>query len=274
MKIKTVLMTSLFAAACLWLAGCQKPAEPAKTEASAPAAQTKEQIVVACSGTAVPYSYMDGKVHKGFEADMWQEIGKRSGYDIKMVTTGFAAIFGMLDSGQADVAGNYFGMSPERMKRYQASIPYATDTIYTAVQKDSKIQSMADLKGKKISVMEGTQAMELVQKDKGKYGFNVVVYGAEGTTAMQELNLGRVDAWIESILTIKLDSKKANMEFKIIDQPLSTTNIAYFVKKDDPAAAKKLAAINKAVESMLADGTVKKLSEKWFYTDVTKDIKK
>lgn len=274
MKIKTALMTGLLAAACLWLTGCQKPAEPAKNEASTPAAQTQEQIVVACSGTAVPYSYLDGKVHKGFEADMWQEIGKRAGYDIKIVTTGFAAIFGMVDSGQADVAGNFFGMSPERMQRYQTSIPYASDTVYVAVQKDSKIQSMADLKGKKVAVSEGTQGMVLAQKSKDKYGFDAVVYGAEGTTAMQELNLGRVDAWIESILTIKLDSKKANMEFKIIDEPLDATNIGYFVKKDDPTAAKKLDAINKALESMLADGTVKRLSEKWFYTDVTSNIKK
>ncbi|MGO0943674.1 transporter substrate-binding domain-containing protein, partial [Clostridioides difficile] len=45
------------------------------------------------SNSADPYSYVDNGEHKGFEVDMWKEIGKRSGYKIKMEPTGFRQIF-------------------------------------------------------------------------------------------------------------------------------------------------------------------------------------
>lgn len=36
-----------------------------------------KMMVVACSNTAEPYSYVENGEHKGFEVDIWNEIAKR-----------------------------------------------------------------------------------------------------------------------------------------------------------------------------------------------------
>lgn len=275
MKRKTAIALAAVVTAGLLTAcsGNDTKKEGGKEPETQISASSDKKIVVACSGTAVPYSYIEDDEHKGFEVDMWNEISQRSGYDVEMKTTGFSAIFGMLDSGQADVAGNFFGMSDERMEKYDASIPYAADTVAIAVNKDNEdIKSKEGLAGKKVAVSEGAQGQQVAADLNKEVDFELITYGAEGTTAMQELSLGRVEAWIESSLTISLDSKGAGLEFKTLEPKLTKKNVGYFVKKNDEASKIKLDAVNQALEEMLSDGTVKELSEKWFYTDVTADI--
>ncbi|WP_265113829.1 transporter substrate-binding domain-containing protein [Clostridioides difficile] len=103
--------------------------------------------------------------------------------------------------------------------------------------------------------------------------FQEKVYG-DGTSGLQDLDLGRVSAWIDAELTIVGDAKKANMKVRVLDKKLSATNIAYFFKKNDDKSKTIKEDVNKAIEEMLADGTVKKISEKWFGMDVSADIQK
>ncbi len=64
------------------------------------------------------------------------------------------------------------------------------------------------------------------------------------------------------------------MKVRVLDEKLSVTNIAYFFKKNDEKSKTIKEDVNKAIEEMLADGTVKKISEKWFGMDVSADIQK
>uniref|UniRef100_UPI0010348062 transporter substrate-binding domain-containing protein n=1 Tax=Clostridioides difficile TaxID=1496 RepID=UPI0010348062 len=70
------------------------------------------------------------------------------------------------------------------------------------------------------------------------------------------------------------DAKKANMKVRVLDEKLSVTKIAYFFKKNDEKSKTIKEDVNKAIEEMLSDGTVKKISEKWFGMDVSADIQK
>ncbi len=48
------------------------------------------------------------------------------------------------------------------------------------------------------------------------------------------------------------------MKVRVLDKKLSATNIAYFFKKNDDKSKTIKEDVNKAIEEMLADGTVKK----------------
>lgn len=246
------------------ITGCSKKEE----------VKNEKVITVASSNSADPYSYVDNGEHKGFEVDMWKEIGKRSGYKIKMEPTGFSSIFGMLDSGKVDVAANFFGMSKERLEKYDASIPYGSDSVCIAVKDgNNEINKLEDLKGKVVAVSEGSQGQQVATSVNKDNLFQEKVYG-DGTSGLQDLDLGRVSAWIDAELTIVGDAKKANMKVRVLDKKLSATNIAYFFKKNDDKSKTIKEDVNKAIEEMLADGTVKKISEKWFGMDVSADIQK
>lgn len=255
------------------LVACQSTNDANTAKESSDGSVATEKISIACSGTAVPYSYIEDNVHKGFEVDMWNEIAKRENFEVEMKTTGFSAIFGMLDSGQVDVAGNFFGMSEERLKKYDASDPYAVSSVAVVTNTDNTdIKTIHDLKGKKVAASEGTQGMELAKNKQAEIGYELIVYEATGTTAMQELHLRRVDALIESEMTIRIDSKAAGLEFRYLDDKVSTTKVAYFFRKEDEKSKEKMDRVNKALAEMLKDGTVKTLSEKWFNTDVTQGL--
>jgi putative amino-acid transport system substrate-binding protein len=229
-------------------------------------------IVVACSDAAQPYSYVEDGEHKGFEVDMWNEIAKRTGYEVTMETMGFSSIFGSVDSGKVDVAGNFFGKSDDRLEKYNASISYGIDGVSAAVlDGNTEIQSADDLKGKKVAVAEGAQGQAVAEGIASDYGFKITVFG-DGTSGVQDLSLERCDAWIDSDITLAFDAEKAGVKVRILEPQFVGNEVGYFFKKNDEVAEKKLADVNKVLKEMLADGTIKEISEKWFYTDVTKTL--
>lgn len=255
------------------VAGCgssDNSGESAESEETT--ADSAQTIVVACSNAAEPYSFVEDDEHKGFEVDMWNEIAERTGYEVTMETMGFSSIFGSLDSGMVDVAGNFFGKTDERLEKYDASISYGEDGVGVAVLADNTdINSLADLNGKTVAVGEGTQGQAVAESVSSEYGFTTSVFG-DGTSGVQDLSLGRTDAWMDSRITLSFDSNKAGVDVRILDESLSSTEVGYFFHKDDEESAKKLEDVNAALEDMLADGTIKELSEKWMFIDVTAEL--
>lgn len=49
------------------------------------------------------------------------------------------------------------------------------------------------------------------------------------------------------------------MKVRVLDEKLSVTNIAYFFKKNDEKSKTIKEDVNKAIEEMLSDGTVKNI---------------
>lgn len=273
MRKKWVSMLLVSVMAISMLAGCgSKKSESGGDGDSTSGSGDDKTITVACSNTAEPYSYVEDGEHKGFEVDMWNEIAERTGYEVKMETMGFSSIFGSLDSGKVDVAGNFFGKTEERLEKYDASVSYGEDGVGVAVLADNTdINTLDDLKGKTVAVAEGSQGQAVGESVSEQYGFTITVFG-DGTSGVQDLSLGRCDAWMDSKITLSFDSNKAGVDVRILDESLSSSEVGYFFRKDDEDSKKKLEAVNGALEEMLADGTVKELGEKWMNRDVTEGL--
>ena len=85
----------------------------------------EKTVNIVTSGNAEPYSlvHADGN-WTGIDAEIWEEIGKRTDWNIKMEKTTFDSIFGELDAGRADLAANCFATKAERNQKYYSSIPF------------------------------------------------------------------------------------------------------------------------------------------------------
>lgn len=272
MKRKWISALLVSVMAFSMLAGCGSESSDGNGGSDSGSSGDDKTITVACSNTAEPYSFVEDGEHKGFEVDMWNEISERTGYEVEMETMGFSSIFGSLDSGKVDVAGNFFGKSEERMEKYDASISYGEDGVGVAVLTDNtEINSLADLKGKSVAVAEGSQGQAVGEAASAEYGFTTTVFG-DGTSGVQDLSLGRCDAWMDSKITLSFDSNKAGVDVRILDESLSSSEVGYFFRKDDEESKAKMEAVNEALEEMLADGTVKELGEKWMNRDVTEGL--
>ena len=128
-----------------------------------------------------------------------------------------------------------------------------------------KLQSPADLKGKKVGVGQGSNFADLA---KSWDGVEVRTYPG-ATEYLQDLATGRIDAALNDSLLIPYLKEKTKLPVKAgaaIGTP--ATNAIPF-RKGSP---KFQAAIDKAIADLQADGTYAKISTRWFERDVSKPI--
>ncbi|QKW05800.1 transporter substrate-binding domain-containing protein [Streptomyces sp. NA04227] len=222
----------------------------------------KEGKLTTC--THLPYppfqSNIDGKV-QGFDVALVDLVAeklkvKQTIQDIPFENfkTGAA-----LNSGQCDLAAAGMTITEERKKNVDFSDPYFEATQAVLVAKGSGIDSLDDLKakGKKLGAQAQTTGEEYATKNKlGATSFessDAVLNGLR-TKQVQAVIIDYpvVQGWLKDP-----DNAKA---FEVVENLNTGEQYGITVKKGN---TKLLKAINEAIADAKADGTYKKLYEKW-----------
>ena len=171
MKLKKMVMAGVLALGCVgMLAGCgggdKKPAASSAPAKSAAAAAKPAKIVAGMDDTFAPMGFRDdsGKI-VGFDIDMANAISKEIGVPIEFKPIDWASKETELNSGRIDCIWNGFTMTPERQKKLAFTKPYMDNLQEFVVLKDTPYQSMADLKGKKITIQEASTAETALNRD-------------------------------------------------------------------------------------------------------------
>lgn len=60
-------------------------------------------------------------------------------------------------------------------------------------------------------------------------------------------------------------------DFRILEENLTATPVVYFLS-DTEEHAEIRDELNTIIEEMLADGTIAEITEKWLFTDMTKNL--
>ena len=82
-------------------------------------------IKIGTSGGYHPFTFMNEEDKlDGFEIDVWNEIGKRIGYDVEYETASFSGLFGMLDTGKINTISNQITITEQRKEKYLFPEPY------------------------------------------------------------------------------------------------------------------------------------------------------
>ncbi|MCX5183747.1 transporter substrate-binding domain-containing protein [Streptomyces sp. NBC_00268] len=214
--------------------------------------------------THLPYppfqSEIDGKV-QGFDVSLVDLVAKDLGVKQNIVDTPFENFKtgAFLNSGQCDLAAAGMTITEERKKNVDFSDPYFDATQAVLVDKKSGINSLADVKskGKKL----GAQAQTTGEEYATKQGFDPVSFESSDAV-LSGLRTGQVQAVVIDYPVVQGWLKdKANADaFKVVDNLNTGEQYGFTVKKGN---TKLLAAVNKAIKDAKADGTYKKLYEKW-----------
>jgi putative amino-acid transport system substrate-binding protein len=158
-------------------------------------------------------------------------------------------------------------MTDARKAKYLFADPYVVDGAQITVRKgNDSIQGVEDLAGKTVAVNLGSNFEQLL-RDYDKDGkINIKTYD---TGIEHDVPLGRADAFIMDRLSALELIKKTGLPLQLAGEPFETIQNAWpFV--DNEKGRKLQAEVNKALEEMRADGTVEKISVKWFGADITK----
>ncbi|MFD8424342.1 transporter substrate-binding domain-containing protein [Streptomyces sp. NPDC059466] len=214
--------------------------------------------------THLPYppfqSEIGGKV-QGFDVSLVDLVAKNLGVKQAIVDTPFENFKtgAFLNSGQCDLAAAGMTITPERKKNVDFSDPYFDATQAVLVDKKSGIDSLAGLKakGKKL----GAQAQTTGEDYARKQGFDPVSFESSDAV-LNGLRTGQVQAVIIDYPVVQgwLKDKANAGAFKVVDNLNTGEQYGFTVKKGN---TKLVDALNAAIKDAKADGTYKKLYEKW-----------
>jgi len=221
---------------------------------------------IGLEGTYPPFGYQDedGKL-VGFDVDVARAVAERMGLKPNFIPAKWEGILAALDVGRFDIVANQVTMTSAREKVYDFSTPYTYSGLQLLVRKDrlKDIKGPDDLAGKKVGVLLGTNHEQWLQANTPKAEIRTY---EDDATRNQDLLVGRIDAIMNDRLIVQSTTKRYGGQLVATGEPLSHEREALAIKKGN---AELLAAVNAALASLAADGTLTKISQKWFSDDVT-----
>ncbi len=265
------------------------------TTASAHAQEKKwTKITIATEGAFPPYNFTrpDGTLD-GYEVDLYKDLCARMKVECTIAAQPFDGIIPALNAGKFDaiMAGLTatpkreetidfsvsYGLTPQTFATLKdspfAKLPHTGETLYLAKDEAASQKVIdelaAEIKGRTVGVQTASLGLSLLDK----YFKDSTDIREYKTTDQHDLDLksGRVDLIVASLAYLTDAAKKPGNEDIVMTGPyfkggILGRGVAVGIRKNEPELQKMF---NEAIEAAKADGTIKKLSEKWFGFDVT-----
>lgn len=233
-----------------------------------------------------PYSFTDGDGnYTGFDVEVAEEIARRLNVKLQVVDKADGSIF----TWEEQTGGNWGGaydavigsMTPTAKRDENLDFPvvYYYGLGALAVHRDNTtITTPSEASGKRIGVLKSAnyeyyarqEPFGIVGMEPPAYLINdalVVTYDSEDGPydALEKGDGVELDGFINYLPTI-LALIQQGRPFKVVGKPLYRLPQAVAIEPGDKEFGEKLRL---TVENMHEDGTLKRLSEKWFGLDMT-----
>jgi len=234
-----------------------------------------EQLRIGTEGTYKPWSMADANGNvSGFDADMGNAVCQKIGAQCAWQVQNLESLIPSLAKGRFDMIWSSLSATPNRAKKIAFSVPYAKSEGRFVVRKDSplaKITAKPDLfnalDGKAVGAEAGTIYAQFLQTYLPDS--QIKLYGTFNEL-LTDLDSGRLDAAYEDVTVWSnylANNKNSDFIYSPVDMSADEDakilggDVAVGLEKGNDALRKR---VNKAICELEADGTVKKLSEKWF----------
>lgn len=220
-----------------------------------------------------PMEYLDkdGTTPIGFDIEVANAIGEKLGLDVEIVDTAWDGIFASLDSDRFDCIISSVSITDEREKAYNLTKPYVANRQVLVTKKDSGITSPDDLAGHSVAVQTETTS-DLYMKELQANGLVLSEYFVYDKViqCFDDLSLDRTDAvFVDSVVAAYYMGEEAQ-KYDIVWESEESEPMGICIKKGNDALTE---AIEKAVDELYADGTMKTIAEKYFGYDVTQGLR-
>ena len=226
---------------------------------SAPATlrgEAQSEFATALTGKFPPFSYYDHKGElAGFDVDVSREIARRLNRKCRIVATEWDGILAGLLAEKYDAIIGSMAITPERKSTVDFSVPYYKSGAQLFVNRDNpdQIYSINDCAGLRIAVVLGETYQRYLEKN---YPEIEVVTFKSSVEIFEMLEQHRISGFVTDRLVGSWQIKQADRSFVPVGPMLYTEDIGIPVRKSD---TELLGKINRSLEEMEADGTLKQL---------------
>lgn len=227
-----------------------------------------EVLKIATEGAYPPFNYVDSdnKLH-GFDVDITNALCERMKVQCTVVAQDWEGIIPALLAKKYDAVVASMIATDERKKKIAFTNHYYRTPLSVAVAKDSDItDAQTNFKGRTVSAQSSSTQAIYAEDHYGPAGADVKFYPTLDE-ANSDLAAGRVDGVIADKFPLLAWAETAGKDCcKIIGDVNGTTaDASIAVRKEDNALRERL---NKALDEIVADGTYKKISSRYFAFDI------
>ena len=190
----------------------------------------------------------------GFDIDLIKAIAANLGLKTKFQALGFDSIVIAVKNKQVNLGMSSFSVTEERKRSIDFTIPYYISGSVVLTLADSKVKNVKDLVGKRVAAQMGSTCAEAAKTIEGADAQIV----DDANIAVMMMKNGSVQGAVLDIAIAKNYAKKP--EFTLFKKTLTYEETAAIMRKGSPEF---LHAINEAIKTLEADGTIAKLRTKW-----------
>lgn len=217
-------------------------------------------ITVGCDDYQ-PFSYIDtnGEV-TGIDVELAKEAFGRMGYKPEFTMISWESKNDLLNNGDIDCIWSSFTMDG-REDEYAWAGPYMRSKQVIAVNADSDIYTLQDLKGKLIAVQSTTKPEEILRAHgDGIPDFKKIISVKKRDLIFTMLGKGYVDAAAAHITAVEQFMKDCDISFRVLDEPLLNVGLGTAFRLDDKEFASTL---DSKLKEMNNDGTTEQIISRY-----------
>jgi two-component system sensor histidine kinase EvgS len=226
------------------------------------ASEPSPPVISAAEIDYPPFSIVDeaGRAD-GFSVELLRAALAAMGRDVTFRTGPWGEVKGWLEKGDVQVLP-LVGRTPEREELFDFTVPYMSLHGAIVVRSGTAdIQSLADLRGRRVAVMRGDNAEEFLRREER----GILIHTTTSfEQALHELSQGLHDAVVvQRLVALRLIPKTGLTNLRIVDKPIEgfRQDFCFAVKNGD---SDMLSLLNEGLAIVVADGTLRHLHARWF----------
>ncbi|WP_261805726.1 amino acid ABC transporter substrate-binding protein [Lapidilactobacillus luobeiensis] len=263
---KSLLLMGLLLGSVLSLSGCSSVRDLNAVD------QAGSTLIIGLDDTFVPMGFQkkDGSL-AGFDIDLAKAVGRELDQKIAFQAIDWNMKETELKNGTIDLIWNGYTKTKQREKEVAFSDPYLRNQQVLVTERAAGIKTFTAMKDKKVGVQNGSSGQTLFdgqpQVLKNIVADHSAVLYENFNTAFLDLQAGRIQGIVgDSIYAgYYIRQQKDPNQYRIISGGYPAETFAIGLRQSDTKLRQRL---NAALAKLSRNGTISRLSEKWFKQDL------
>jgi His/Glu/Gln/Arg/opine family amino acid ABC transporter permease subunit len=225
-------------------------------------------LIIGTDATYPPFELKIGDRFEGFDIDLGNEIARELGVRPQWQNISWDGVFPALKGGRVDLVLSDVVITDARKKELAFSQPYFLSGQTIVRRKgDERIRSSKDLVGKLVTVQQETTGQYAVER-LGLTSDRIRKFETM-QDALLEVRNGRGDAAVGDLPALREMIRKGYPELEVVGGVFVHENYAVVLRRGEPEL---LAAVNHALERIIADGRYAKIYLRWMREPMPADV--